>query len=197
MYAANQPYYSFEADTSSDFASLSFVARLPMSFPHSGYFGDQVLRRITFLVEGNSLVMYQFPLLAEENSDQKPLSIVLATNVSLFRLEFFGARTNDWADKWTYTNQLPKLVRYTLGQARSGRYGREPEDIITRVIAFNAIIVPRDVQMAAGGGQPLQPGQPGQPPMGVPSGRGGYDLNPGGSGINQGTRPRGGYRLGM
>jgi len=206
MYGANLPYYSFEADTESDFASLSFVARLPMSFPHSGIFGDQVLRRVTFLVEGNNLVMYQFPLLAEENADQKPISIVLATNISLFRLEFFGTRTNDWADKWLYTNQLPKLVKFTLAQARSGRYGREPEDVITRVVSLNAMIVPRDVQMATSAqpGQPGMPGQPGQmgpPPAGIPTGRGGVDLNPGGSSRSTidrgtGTRPRGGYRIG-
>ena len=205
MFGANLPYYSFEADTSSDFASLSFVARLPMSFPHSGIFGDQVLRRVTFMVEGNNLVMYQFPVLAEENADQKPVSIVLATNVTLFQLEFFGTRTNDWADKWTYTNQLPKLVKFTIAQARSGRYGREPEDVISRVVSLNAMIVPRDVQMATGQpgqpGQPVPPGMPGQPPIGTPTGRGGVDLNPGtGSRSTMergtGTRSKGGYRIG-
>src|SRR5438309_9196636 len=41
MFQANIRHYYFFADTSGDFASLSFVARLPQSFPRSGDFCDQ------------------------------------------------------------------------------------------------------------------------------------------------------------
>src|SRR5450432_914836 len=48
MFSANPTNYEFDADSDSDFSSLSFVARLPKSFPRSGKFGDLVIRRLQF-----------------------------------------------------------------------------------------------------------------------------------------------------
>jgi type II secretory pathway pseudopilin PulG len=155
MYAANAPYYSFYVDTSSDFAHLSFVARLPASFPDSGLFGDQVVRRVTFTVEPgvnalnqpvNQLVMYQMPLLAEENSEQKPFQVVLAKEISMFALEFWDTRANKWATEWLATNQLPKLVRVTLGFGQANNFRLQPEDLVIRTVALPAMVVPREYQ---------------------------------------------------
>ena len=44
MYADNPLYYGFYADTSQNFGYLSFVARLPESFPGSGLFPASVRR---------------------------------------------------------------------------------------------------------------------------------------------------------
>src|SRR3954452_14117519 len=51
LFNENIRYYSFLADSEGDYASLSFVARLPKSFPRSGKFGDLNVRRLTFNVE--------------------------------------------------------------------------------------------------------------------------------------------------
>jgi prepilin-type N-terminal cleavage/methylation domain-containing protein len=51
MYADNSKYYGFFADTGGNFAYLSFVARLPESFPGSGMFPGQPLRRFTLQVD--------------------------------------------------------------------------------------------------------------------------------------------------
>ena len=51
MFGENIPFYAFETDTSGDFAMMSLVARLPESFPGSGLFPGQPLRRVSFFVE--------------------------------------------------------------------------------------------------------------------------------------------------
>ena len=192
MFGANWDFYSFDADTSSDFGFLSFVARLPVSFPGSGLFGDQVLRRVTFQVENsqdgrNQLVMYQMPLLAETNSMQKPFQIVLARDISQFTLDFWGSQTNDWSSEWRFTNQIPKLVRVTLGYGKG--YASESDDICTRVVAMSSIVVPPAYQNAGGpGGNVPPPGMTGGsnlPPgiaTGPPGSRGFRDSQSGGSG---------------
>ncbi|MCD6051494.1 MAG: hypothetical protein K0Q55_2903, partial [Verrucomicrobia bacterium] len=63
-FTENAALYSFETDTSTDFAYLSFVSRLPSSFPGSGLFTGQPIRRVAFeVIQGaggnNELVMLQ------------------------------------------------------------------------------------------------------------------------------------------
>lgn len=186
MFGANSDYYAFLADSSGEFATLSFVARLPTSFPHSGLFGDQVLRRVTFQVEpssdrGNQLAMYQVPVLQDSNPDQQPAPIILARNISLFTIDFWNARAGDWDMEWTYTNQLPKLVRINLGFDRPGSFQMRPEDMVTRIISIPAMVIPKEYQLVPN--VPTRPGVPrpnpgGQPtPGGRPSPGGGF--NPG------------------
>jgi hypothetical protein len=156
-FGANQFYYSFNAESQNDFSYLSFVARLPASFPDAGLFGDQVVRRVTFSVEGNAdrqnqLVMYQTPLLAELSEDQKPISVVLAKDVTTFLLEYWNTNKNDWDTEWLSTNQLPKLVRISLGMGHADNHRSNPEDVITRVIALPAIVVPRQYQTGTAAG---------------------------------------------
>lgn len=155
MFQANIKYYYFFADTSADFGVLSFVARLPKSFPRSGDFGDQSLRRLTFTVEpgpnaDNLLVLRQKPVLFDPSLDEEENPLVLAHNVRAFTLEFWGPRSKDWETEWLYTNQLPKLIRFTLGFGQPNQRMLKPEDVVTRVVSLSAVPIPIGLQ--AGGG---------------------------------------------
>jgi prepilin-type N-terminal cleavage/methylation domain-containing protein len=185
MYAPNIRYYSFDVDTSSDFAALSLVARLPESFPGGGVFGDHYLRRVTFTVEPdssarNQLVMRQKPLLEATNADEQPYSIVLAKDVGVFMLEFWDPTRSDWRADWLATNQLPQRVRVTL--ATTGPQNKlQSDDIATREVLLSSVPVPREYEIVPiapvppggrpfPGGQPLQPFNPGQPVNPPPAG---------------------------
>ncbi len=157
MYGGNATLYAFESEAKNDYSYLSFVARLPASFPSSGLFGDNVMRRVTFDVEAgddgnNHLVMSQMPLLQQENVDQKPYTVTLSKNVNTFILEFWDAKANDWTTEWLQTNQLPKFVRVTLGTGGLSGRTADPGELITRVIALPAMVIPREYQIAAPGG---------------------------------------------
>ena len=119
-FAANQKYYGFASENGSE-AYLSFVARLPKSFPRSGKFGDLDVRRITFSIESSAesarqLVLRQCPLLGDFDADEKDHPLVLAKYVSEFKVEFWDSRQGDWTDEWkeTKTNSLPPLVKISL-----------------------------------------------------------------------------------
>ena len=62
--------------------------------------------------------------------------LVLARNVKEFTLEFWGPRSKDWEPEWLYTNQLPRLVRFTLGFGRPNQKVLNPEDVTTRVVTI-------------------------------------------------------------
>jgi hypothetical protein len=169
MFGANAHLYAFFADTKGDYASLSFVSRLPASFPDSGLFGDKIVRRVTFSVEpgpdGNQLVMYQMPLLAKENAEQKPFPIVLARDISLFTVEFLDPKGTKWLGDWDNTNALPKMVRVTLGVGRTRQFSAHPSEVYTRIVSMASTVVSREYQM----GGPAPPMTPGVvPPAGVP-----------------------------
>jgi hypothetical protein len=205
MFIANMGYYAFIADTSSDYAYLSLVANLPRSFPRGGLYGDFTVRRVTFSVEpgddgANQLVMWQQPILMETNAaDAEFGPLVLSKDLSMFVLEFWDARANKWAEEWLLTNQLPKLVRVTLGFGKPGF--QQTQEFVSRVVAIPATAVPREFQIPAAAGGPRpgpggpRPGpgsfQPNEstpdtrPPPGrtgvnegFPGGRPGYNLNP-------------------
>ena len=154
MFQENIRYYSFEADTSSDFAALSFVARLPKSFPRSGNFGDQAVRRVTFAVEarkgsGNELVLRQRPILFEPNVDEDENPLVLARDVKEFTVEFLGPRSQDWEPEWLYTNQLPRKIRFSLAFGTAGPKTDATGEAITRMITLNKLPIPSGMQIAA------------------------------------------------
>src|SRR5882762_2625024 len=151
MFQANLKYYYFFADTSGDFASLSFVARLPKSFPRSGDFGDQVVRRLAFTVEpgtnsDNVLVLRKNPILFDPSIDEEENPLVLARNVKEFTLEFWGPRSKDWEPEWLYTNQLPSLIRFTLGFGQPNQKVLKPEEVVTRVVTLSAVPIPMGLQ---------------------------------------------------
>ncbi len=160
-FAADLQHYGFIAENG-DEATLSFVARLPKSFPRSGKFGDFDVRRVTFSVEsrlgsGRELVLRQNPILMDVDVDEKEHPLVLAKGVNKLRFEFWDVRLNDWVDDWTQTNQLPKLVKVTVQFVepnQQGSYSQRKEEV-TRIIALPSITVPANWQM---------PGAPGRPP---------------------------------
>lgn len=151
LYTENIQHYSFIADTSdSKFAWLSLTARLPATFPGSGLFGDQVVRRVTFSVEPDAenipqLVMSQIPLLLVTNSDITAYPITLVRDVSLFVVEFWDTKLGDWTDELLTTNQLPKMLRVSIGIGQAAN-SSQPSEIISRIIAMPSIAVTPDIQ---------------------------------------------------
>jgi hypothetical protein len=137
---ANLRYYYFLADTSEpQFASVSFAARLPTSFLGSDYYGDRVLRRVTFDVERDAeqnlnLVMTQYPLLDIPSDQNPPKSIILARDVSAFVLEFWSPKDDDWMTDFDLTNEVPPMIRVTLGTGHSAQDSRMPLEIISRIV---------------------------------------------------------------
>jgi prepilin-type N-terminal cleavage/methylation domain-containing protein len=193
MFSGNPLLYSFEAVSGGDFADLSFVARVPPSFPGSGYFGDQVVRRVRFSVEKadnglNQLLLTQVPLLQTNRDDLRDYSIVLARQVSVFTMEFWDARVNKWTDEWVRTNELPKLVRFALAFTQGASAARQGKDVTTRTVSIASSAVAPEVQTPRGlpgGPGPGRPGAPGTGPGVAPPG-GAPGAGPGGG---RGARP--------
>jgi len=158
----NARHYAFVADTSGDQASLSFVAHLPKSYPRSGRFGDQQVRRLTFTVEPDasgqeSLMLRQVPLLFEPDRDEVENPLVLARNVVLFHLEFWGPNSRDWEQEWPWTNQIPRLLKFSLATAPTGASRIDAEDVLSRVLVLPVASAAATVGFIP----PLQPGLPG------------------------------------
>ena len=139
LYADNAKYYSFFADSSGDGALLSFVARLPESFPGSGVFEGERLRRVTFSTEKGQLLLMQSPILEATSKLEKPYTIVLAPQVKKFALDFFDARKGEWVADWFYTNQMPRMMRVALSFTDKNAIGKEPVRIRTIRIEGTAI----------------------------------------------------------
>lgn len=187
LYASNPRYYSFIADTTDEkFALLSFVAHLPADFPGSGFFPDEPLRRVTFAVQPGTnngppeLVLRQSSLLTPTNSPvEEVYSLTLSRNLAIFGVEFWSTNLNDWDVEWLPTNQLPKMLRVTLGFGAGSRAGSTPAILVSSVVSPGGQGVSQDVQM------PLPPGggRPGFAPPGMnpPSRPGGVGLGPGGT----------------
>jgi type II secretion system protein J len=156
---ANIRYYAFVTDTKgSDFAEMSFVSRLPATFLGSGRYGDASMRRVSFTIKPgakglNELVMTQAPMLMDTEKVE-PYSLVLASDVSKFDLEFWDMQKRDWIDEWIYTNQLPRMVKVTLGLGKVTSSSR-PFDLVTRVVAIPGAAVTPDIQRPLGAGQGL------------------------------------------
>lgn len=181
LYAGNLRYYAFEADTADEkFASLSFVAHLPESFPGSGMFPNQPLRRVTFAaVPGTNngppaLVLRQSSLLTPTNSPvEESYTLTLSRSLAVFGVEFWSTNLNDWDVEWLSTNQLPKMLRVTLGFGGDTRAGTPPAVLVSSVISPGGQGVMRELQNPlappGGGGAPqLNAPQPGRSPTPTP-----------------------------
>ena len=207
-FARNQQYYAFLAENGNG-ASLSFVARLAKSFPRGGKFGDFDVRRVTFAVEdsqdgGRQLVLRQNFLLMDMDADEKDHPLVLAKNVRGFELGFWDPKQGEWADDWTETNQLPKLVKITLTLANNVQSLKAQEEIV-RIVSLPAVMVqpgwqtPMTPRGPGGIPQPGQPGAPGQPGVpgqpGFPGQPGGVPGQPGFPRNPQTPSPGGGFKL--
>jgi type II secretion system protein J len=162
IYADNAKYYSFFADTGKDYAWLSFVARLPESFPGSGLFQGQEVRRVIFEVNSDgTLLLKQKALLESLEPGQEPYTIKLAPKVSIFAMQFFDARKNDWVPEWMFTNQLPRMVRIAIG---FGEKGGKSDNVTIRTIQMGAATIAR----IGAPGQPSIPGMNAGVPPGAP-----------------------------
>jgi prepilin-type N-terminal cleavage/methylation domain-containing protein len=152
MFSGNPRLYFFQADTAGAFAAISFAADLSDSFPGSGNFGGEKVRRVSFYVPSGSsdLMLDQTSLLANLDAGGSPSSTLLAKDVSLFQMEFWDAKQRDFATEWLSTNQLPVIVRVTLGFGR-GRLPSEPAQLVTRVVRLPTVAVPREAQGVIGG----------------------------------------------
>jgi len=179
MFTLNAPYYSFVALNGSE-ATLSFVARLPQSFPRSGRFGDFDVRRLTYTVEQgkdgrNALVLRQQPILMELDEDEKNFPVVLAQDVKEFSMEFYDPRLRDWVNEWRQTNQLPKLIKFTIGVRHTDSHHVQTVQETTRIVALPSAGVPPQLQVPnlppgggpgfPPGGGPITPGGPGASPI--------------------------------
>jgi prepilin-type N-terminal cleavage/methylation domain-containing protein len=182
MFGQNARFYSFEALSSREESYLSLVARVPRSFPRSGKFADQVVRRLTFTLRPDAtgqpeLELRQQPLLFEPDRDEDENPLVLARDIRLFTLEFWGPRSREWETEWTTTNQLPRMVRFSLGFGSPNRKALLDEDIVTRVIVLSSSGVPAALQAPTGPrGAPPPGAGPGAPPGSAP--RGSPNLRP-------------------
>lgn len=153
LFQANAALYSFIVDTSGSFGAMSFATSLSRTFPGSGFFNDERLRRVTFLVDDdNQLVVRQNSLLSPPDQEFETYPIVLAKNVSVFQLEFFDVRKGEYVPEWLLTNQLPAVVRVTLGFGLTGRYAKRPEQLVTRVVRIPSGTVPAGAQGPPQGG---------------------------------------------
>lgn len=174
LFVRNADYYGFVAENGSE-ATLSFVARLPKSFPRSGRFGDFDVRRLTYAVEQSQdgekqLVLRQQPLVMDLDEDEENYPLVLARNVKEFAMEFWDLRVRDWVDEWRTTNQVPKLIKISLSLQHVDNRSQRTVDEVTRVIALPSSGVPPNFQVPGmAGGSPVMnlPGS-GQPPV-IPS----------------------------
>lgn len=151
-FTLDMQHYGFVAENGAE-AVLSFVARLPKSFPRGGRFGDFDVRRVAFSLEDGpdaqpQLVLRQCPLLMDFDEDEKEHPLVLAKHVKELLFEFWDTRLNEWTDVWNQTNQLPKLVRVTLQMAPPGQQMGAAAKVeeVSRVIALPSIAVPANWQ---------------------------------------------------
>lgn len=169
-FAADVEHYGFLAESGED-GALSFVAKLPGSFPRSGRFGDFDVRRVTFSVEAGKnygereLVLRQNPILMDLDEDEKNHPLVLAKGVKDMTFQFWDARLKDWVDDWDQTNQLPKLVKVALRFGTSS--GVQTRDEVTRIVALPSIAVPAVWQVPTPQGRVPGPG-PGPAPVPTP-----------------------------
>jgi hypothetical protein len=151
LFLQNLRYYTFVADTSGDFTAISFVSHLPPSFPGSGLFGEQVVRRVSFSVEQgkngqNQLLLRQTPLLEPPETAVEPYDIVLAPQVREFKMFFWDTNVFEWVEEWLWTNRLPRMVRVQLAFGDSQR-PLQPEDIAVKTVYLSSVAIPREAQM--------------------------------------------------
>jgi type II secretion system protein J len=158
MYVDNAKYYHFSTDTSGDNAYITFVARLPSTFPGSGLFGDQTVRRVCFYVENGNLMLSQGPIMEATKKIGKPYTIALAPGVTLFDMEFYDGMARKWFAEWISTNQLPKMARLAISFSPNPGL-RKAESMTLRTIPLGGFAITRaGAGVTGGSGNGLAPG---------------------------------------
>jgi type II secretion system protein J len=173
-FASDITNYAFVA-VNGDEPMLSFVAKLPASFPRSGRFGDFDVRRVTFSLEAGpdsakQLVLRQNPIQTGMDIDEQEHPIVLAPNVKDFKMQFWDGQSQDLLDEWTQTNMLPREVEIVLDLGGGGPQSYQPPQELAFIIAPASQMVQPMWQGVAGpmgrpgfNGPPVRPGIPPQP----------------------------------
>ena len=110
-----------------------------------------MVRRVTFSVEPDAenvpqLVMSQVPLLLVTNAEITPYPITLVRDVSLFVLEFWDTQQGEWTDELLTTNQIPKMIRVSIGIGHAP-HSAAPSETVSRIIAMPSIAVTPDITM--------------------------------------------------
>jgi prepilin-type N-terminal cleavage/methylation domain-containing protein len=179
-FQASQKYYWFKLANGQE-PFLSFVARLPDTFPrHNKFVGsdggpDASARRVTFsLAQGpggeKDLILRQNRILMDLDADETQYPLVLAKNVKLFTIEWWGTNemnqaqwNTDWDD--TQTNTIPQMVRVHLVMGANTDKGKDaPDFAATRIYTVPSQMMPAFVQRGVGGpGGPGGLGGPGNP----------------------------------
>jgi prepilin-type N-terminal cleavage/methylation domain-containing protein len=159
MSADAPEHFAFVAEIPDEFSRLSFVSRLPESYPKSGKFHGQPMRRVDFSVEPDesgvpTLILRQTPFLFESDLEEQQEPLRLARNVLMFHVDFKGLDTQEWEEEWLLTNQLPRQVRFTLVTGGVGRDTANREDVVSRVV-----VLPVGTSLIATRGA-VQPGSP-------------------------------------
>ena len=151
FFSQNAKHYSMIADTSGPYGAITFVSVLSDSFPGSGAFGGERVRRVTFSVDPGrkDLLLEQSSMLADLNQTE-PQRMVLAHDVETFQLEFWDNRLGDYITEWTLTNQLPILVRVTLGFGKGDGFKGQPVEMVSRTIRLASVGVPMEAQGGQG-----------------------------------------------
>jgi type II secretion system protein J len=157
IYSANGKYYHFATDLSHDHAYINFVARLPSSFPGSGKFGDNDLRRVCFYVKDGNLMLAQSPLLEATKRIGKPYTIPLAPNVSMFDMEFYSFQEKKWFAEWNSTNTLPQMVRVAIGFTTGDGYTKSQRVTIRSIPLTAMAITPAGGGLPGGSGNSMAP----------------------------------------
>lgn len=150
----NNTNYAFIADTSGNFAAVSLVGHLSDSFPASGRFEGERIRRVTFMVENGpdgtpALMMRQNSMLAADTDTVESYPVLLAKDVSLFTMDFWDVRKNEFVAEWLNPRQLPPLVRISLGFGVRKRLRTEPDELVTRIVRIYGVGVDGALQGGA------------------------------------------------
>jgi len=151
FFNANAKHYAFLAEGSESHAQLSFVAHLSPSFPGSGHFDGERVRRVTFAVEpdsegSNALMLYQNSILDQVAETVDAYPTLLARDVSRFDIAFFDTRKGSFKPDWGQSNSLPALVRIEIGFGRKSRFSDDPADSVIRYVRIPSAGVANEAQ---------------------------------------------------
>lgn len=159
LFAANARHYSFLADSSGGQSALSFVAHLAPSFPGSGFFEGEQVRRLTYTIEPDpsgspALYLRQNSILDQVSDDPRTFPVLLATEVALFEVAFWDTRKSAFVPEWTLTNSLPPLVRVTLGFGRKSSSSQSTMEVVSRIVRIPSAGVAAEAQTGLPQGAP-------------------------------------------
>ncbi len=101
------------------------------------------MRRVSFSVENNQLLLRQNPILMEMDKDEEESPLKLAENVKSFEIEALDPQSGAWTDKWLLTNSLPKMISVTIVFEEPKNSGRSSKTVegFQRVVTLPSIAV--------------------------------------------------------